>query len=193
MDTPMPVAIIVHGGAGTLTPERIGPTREGCQEAAQIGWNILKQGSSALDAVEAAVRALEDNPHYNAGVGSCLTAEGNIEMDAGIMEGHRLQVGAVSAVELIKNPISLARKVLESQHVLLNGRGAQDFARQHGISSCSFKELLTERQYNNWLKVRAAEGIDNEEPRYHRREIARLTAREHRVPQRKSRKKSMAR
>src|SRR6476660_10461361 len=99
----MPVAIIVHGGAGTLTPERIDPTQEGCKEAALIGWNILQQGGSSLDAVEAAVRALEDNPNFNAGIGSCLTVEGNIEMDAGIMEGHSLQVGAVSAIELIKN------------------------------------------------------------------------------------------
>ena len=173
----MPVTIIVHGGAGTLTPERIAPTQEGCKEAALVGWQILTQGGTALDAVEAAVRALEDNPLYNAGVGSCLTAEGNIEMDAGIMEGHSLQVGAVAGVELIKNPISLARKVLESPHVLLNGRGAREFARQHDIPFCTFKDLLTERQYQNWLKVRAEQGIDDQEPRYHRREIGRLAAR----------------
>lgn len=174
----MPVSIIVHGGAGTLTPERLEITQEGCKEAVLIGWRILQQGGSALDAVEAAVRALEDNPNFNAGVGSCLTSEGNIEMDAGIMEGHTLQVGAVAAVELIKNPIVLARKVLESPHVLLIGLGAQGFARQQAIPACTFEELWTERQYNNWLKARGEQdGADEDEPRYHRREIARLNAR----------------
>ncbi len=178
----MPVSIIVHGGAGTLTPERLEITQEGCKEAVLIGWQILQRGGSALDAVEAAVRALEDNPNFNAGVGSCLTAEGNIEMDAGIMEGHTLQVGAVAAVELIKNPIVLARKVLESPHVLLIGAVAQEFARQQAIPTCTFEELWTERQHNNWLKARGeqnkeGEGDEEDEPRYHRREIARLAAR----------------
>jgi beta-aspartyl-peptidase (threonine type) len=172
----MPVTIIVHGGAGTLTPERLEITQEGCKEAVLIGWQILQRGGSALDAVEAAVRALEDNPNFNAGVGSCLTAEGNIEMDAGIMEGHTLQVGAVAAVELIKNPIGLARKVLEGPHVLLIGPGAQEFAREHAISACTFEELWTQRQHDNWLKARA-EQDNSAEPRYHRREIARLAAR----------------
>jgi beta-aspartyl-peptidase (threonine type) len=181
----MPVTIIVHGGAGTLTPERFEITREGCKEAVLIGWHILQRGGSALAAVEAAVRALEDNPNFNAGVGSCLTAEGNIEMDAGIMEGHTLQVGAVAGVELIKNPISLARKVLESPHVLLSGAGAQEFARQNAIPACTFEELWTERQYNNWLKARGEQGSDAE-PRYHRREIARRTARPERGPLGKS-------
>ena len=172
----MPVTIIVHGGAGTLTPERLEITQEGCKEAVLIGWQILQRGGSALDAVEAAVRALEDNPNFNAGVGSCLTAEGNIEMDAGIMEGHTLQVGAVAAVELIKNPIGLARKVLEGPHVLLIGPGAQEFACQHDIPSCTLEELWTQRQHDNWLKARA-EQDSSTEPRYHRREIARLAAR----------------
>jgi beta-aspartyl-peptidase (threonine type) len=181
----MPVTIIVHGGAGTLTPERLEITQEGCKEAVLIGWHMLQRGGSALDAVEAAVQALEDNPNFNAGVGSCFTAEGNIEMDAGLMEGHTLQAGAVAGVELIKNPISLARKVLESPHVLLVGAGAQAFARQHAIPACTFEELWTERQYNNWLKARGEQGSDPE-PRYHRREIARLGARPERGPHGKS-------
>src|SRR5438067_7433907 len=109
----MPIAIIVHGGAGTVTPDRVEIVQEGCGEAALNGWRILQAGGSALDAVEAAVRSLEDNPQYNAGTGACLTSDGNIELDAGIMEGHTLQAGAVACVELIKNPISLAREVLE--------------------------------------------------------------------------------
>src|SRR5436853_6052508 len=124
----MSVAIVVHGGAGTISPERIGTGMAGCHEAAQVGMRILEQGGTALDAVEAAVRALEDNPNFNAGTGACLTTEGTIQLDAGIMDGHVLGVGAVADVELIKNPISLARKVLESPHVLLVGKGAQQFA-----------------------------------------------------------------
>src|SRR6516165_7242779 len=148
----MPIAIIVHGGAGTVTPDRTEIVQQGCREAAMIGWRILQTGGSALDAVEAAVRALEDNPEYNAGTGSCLTSDGNIELDAGIMEGHTLQVGAVACVELIKNPISLARVILESPHVLLVGKGAQAFAQEQGIPQCTFEDLLTERQYQIWLE-----------------------------------------
>lgn len=146
----MPIAIIVHGGAGTITPDRAEILQEGCREAVRIGWRVLQAGGSALDAVEAAVRALEDNPYYNAGTGACLTTEGSIELDAGIMDGHRLQVGAVAYVERIKNPISLARKVLESPHVLLVGKGALEFAQEQGIPLCTLEELVTERQYQLW-------------------------------------------
>ena len=96
----MTIAIIVHGGAGTVTPDRAEIVQEGCKEAALVGWRILQAGGSALDAVEAATRSLEDNPEYNAGTGACLTSDGNIELDAGIMEGHTLQVGAVACVEM---------------------------------------------------------------------------------------------
>jgi len=98
----MPIAIIVHGGAGNVSPERSEGVQEGCKEAVLAGWHILQAGGSALDAVEAAVRSLEDNPMFNAGTGACLTSDGNIELDAGIMDGHTLQVGAVACVELIK-------------------------------------------------------------------------------------------
>lgn len=169
----MPIAIVVHGGAGTIAADRLEVAQAGCREAVMIGWRMLQAGSSALDAVEATVRALEDNPNYNAGTGSCLTAEGNIEMDAGIMEGHTLRVGAVAVVELVKNPIVLARRVLESPHVLLAARGAREFALEQGIPLCSREDLLTERQYNNWLKACAKQqgGQSSEEPRFHRREV----------------------
>ncbi len=118
----MPSAIIVHGGAGAIPPELSEVYQAGCKEAALIGWRILQAGGAALDAVEAAVRSLEDNPYYNAGTGAGPTEEGKVELDAGMMDGYRLDVGAVADVERIKNPISLARKVLESPHVLLVGR-----------------------------------------------------------------------
>ena len=175
----MPIAIIVQGGAGIVTPERAEGVQEGCKEAALVGWRILQAGGSALDAVEAAVRSLEDNPMYNAGTGACLTSDGNIELDAGIMEGHTLQVGAVACVELIKNPISLAREVLASPHVLLVGKGVQEFALERGIHLCEIDELATERQYQIWLEAKAqASGESEEEPRYHRREVASIEARE---------------
>ncbi len=174
----MPTAIIVHGGAGIVTPERFKGVQEGCKEATLVGWRILQAGGSALDAVEAAVRSLEDNPMFNAGTGACLTADGNIELDAGIMEGHTLQIGAVAGVELIKNPISLARKVLESRHVLLVGKGAQEFAQEQGIPLCAFEDLLTERQYRIWLDNKAqVNGESAGEPRHHRREVASIEAR----------------
>ncbi len=174
----MSMAIIVHGGAGTITADRAETVQAGCRDAALIGWRILENGGSALDAVEAAVRALEDNPNYNAGKGACLTADGRIELDAGIMNGEKLNVGAVACVEYIKNPISLARKVMESPHVLLVGRGAQEFALEQGIPQCSFGDLLTERQYKRWKEAQSAGAETEEEPRYHRREVNRGSPRE---------------
>lgn len=146
----MPIAIIVHGGAGDIASERIEDAQTGCKEAALIGWHVLQAGGTALDAVEAAVRALEDNPNFNAGTGACLTIDGNIQLDAGIMDGHGLHTGAVADVELIKHPISLARKVLQSPHVMLVGKGAQQFAQEHNIPLCHLEDLLTERQYRRW-------------------------------------------
>jgi L-asparaginase / beta-aspartyl-peptidase len=175
----MPIAIIVHGGAGNVTSDRAESKQMGGKEAALAGWRILQAGGSALDAVEAAVRSLEDNPVFNAGTGACLTSDGSIELDAGIMEGHTLQVGAVAGVELIKNPVSLARKVLESPHVLLVSTGAQEFAREQGIPLCAFEDLVTERQYQIWLENKAQAASESpKEPRHHRREVGSLAARE---------------
>lgn len=156
----MPIAIIVHGGAGKAIPERFEVLQAGCREAALAGWHVLQDGGSALDAVEAAVRSLEDNPDFNAGTGACLTTEGNIELDAGMMEGHTLQVGAVADVECIKNPISLARKVLESPHVLLVGKGAQQFAQEQGIALCKLEDLITARQYAIWEALRSGQTLE---------------------------------
>ena len=167
----MSMAIIVHGGAGSVTPDRAEIVQAGCKEAVLIGWGVLENGGSALDAVEAAVRALENNPNYNAGTGACLTADGRIELDAGIMEGKGLRVGAVASVEFIKNPISLARKVMDSPHVLLVGKGAQTFAQEQRMPLCTFEDLLTERQYLRWKEDQSEEATSEEEPRYHRREV----------------------
>ena len=138
----MSMAIVVHGGAGTIAPDRVEIAHAGCKEAALLGWAVLQTGGSALDAVEAAVRALEDNPNFNAGTGACLTEDGRIELDAGIMVGEGLHVGAVANVELIKHPISLARKVMDTSHVLLVGRGARAFA----LESWFYENFVAELQ-----------------------------------------------
>jgi beta-aspartyl-peptidase (threonine type) len=172
------IALIVHGGAGDIPIERHAGAQQGCRLAALAGWQVLQAGGSSLDAVEVAVRALEDNPAFNAGTGACLSAEGKIELDAGIMDGRSLAVGAVAGVELIKNPISLARKVLISPHVLLIGGGAEHFAREQGIAPCTFDELLTERQYQLWQAYLARHGLSPDKPGMIRRQIATLAARD---------------
>src|SRR5262249_38920306 len=115
------------------------------------------------------------------GTGACLTIDGAIELDAGIMEGHTLEVGSVANVELIKNPITLARRVLESPHVLLVNQGAQDFAIELGMQLCKREDLLTERQYERWVRAREeilTPGDTEEEPRYLRREVGFVRSRE---------------
>ena len=128
--------IAIHGGAGTLvkgmmTPELEARYKAALQHALSEGYIILEQGGSALDAVEAAVKHLEDSPLFNAGKGSVFTAEGSHEMDASIMDGKNTSAGAVSLITGIKNPVSLARDVMEkSEHVFLAGEGAMRFAKE---------------------------------------------------------------
>jgi beta-aspartyl-peptidase (threonine type) len=129
----MPLAIIVHGGAGHIAPARFAVAQQGCAAAAQAGWGVLRAGGSALEAVTAAVVSLEDNPTFNAGTGAVLTREGHAELDAGIMDGATLDVGAVAGVRRVKNPILLAREVLKMPQVLLLGDGAEAVAEQQAI------------------------------------------------------------
>jgi beta-aspartyl-peptidase (threonine type) len=129
----MPLALIVHGGAGAIAPHRFAAAKAGCAAAAQIGWEMLRQGGSALEAVTAAVVALEDNPTFNSGTGAVLTKDGHAELDAGIMEGASLGVGAVAGLRRIKNPIVLARHVLALPQVLLLGEGAEELAAARGM------------------------------------------------------------
>ncbi|HKB48920.1 MAG TPA: isoaspartyl peptidase/L-asparaginase, partial [Ktedonobacterales bacterium] len=148
----MPLALIVHGGAGTIAPEHFASARAGCHDAVLAGWRVLTAGGSALDAVQAAVVALEDNPAFNAGTGAVLTADGRAQLDAGMMQGSDLAVGAVAGVERIKNPILLARKVLHSPHALLAGPGAEQFALDHSLPLCDPEELVTPAQYARWRR-----------------------------------------
>ena len=148
----MSLALIVHGGAGTIAPERFDGARTGCHDAVLAGWAVLAAGGTALDAVQAAVMALENNPSVNAGTGAVLTADGRAQLDAGMMSGADLAVGAVAGVERIKNPILLAREVLQSEHVVLAGLGAEQFAVEQGMSLCDPEELVTPAQYARWRR-----------------------------------------
>jgi beta-aspartyl-peptidase (threonine type) len=144
-------AIIVHGGAGPIKDDSLPARLEGCKTAALAGWKILEQGGSALDAVEAAVVVLEDSPLFNAGTGSALNILGEIEMDAAIMEGQSLRAGAVAVVSGIKNPIKLARRVMEDgRHVMLVGEGASLFARQIGFPEYAPEALIVDREKKRW-------------------------------------------
>jgi beta-aspartyl-peptidase (threonine type) len=145
-------AIIVHGGAGSIPPERYAAAAEGCRAAALAGWRVLQSGGSALDAVQTAIIVLEDDPGFNAGTGAVLTADGRAQLDAGIMNGADLHAGGVAGLERVKNPIALARRVLESPHVLLMGTGAEQFAVESGIALINPAELVTPAQYARWQR-----------------------------------------
>lgn len=146
----MAIALIVHGGAGTIQPARYDACRAGCREATLAGWEILRSGGSAMDAAVRAVVVLEDNPNFNSGTGSSLNALGKVETDAGVMDGTTLDVGSIATVEHIKNPILLARLVLQSQHVMLTGAGAESFAQEHGMALCLQEDLITPAQLERW-------------------------------------------
>src|SRR5512138_1929757 len=161
---PPAATLIVHGGAGDLGPDdpassggADAPRLEGVRRACAAGWAILGGGGSALDAVEAAVRILEDDPTFNAGTGATLGSTGEIELDASIMDGAALRCGAVAAVRDVKNPVTLARAVMErSEHVLLAGDGASAFAREVGIPAHPGSLLVTSRQRARWEAARRA-------------------------------------
>jgi beta-aspartyl-peptidase (threonine type) len=136
---PQPVAIAIHGGAGVIeraqmTPEREASYRAGLEVALNAGYTILEQGGTSVDAVAAAVRTMEDDPQFNAGRGAVLDAHGDAELDAAIMDGNGPRAGAVAGVRHVKNPIDLARLVMDkSPHVLLVASGAEEFALEQGV------------------------------------------------------------
>ncbi len=152
--TPQP-ALIVHGGAWDIPDHAVEACQEGCRRALEAGWNVLKKGGSAVDAVEAAIVVLEDAPIFDAGIGSHLNRDGVVQLDAMLMRGDTLKAGAVSAVERIRNPIRLARAVMEkSEHMMLVGLGAEQFAQENGFPLCDPKELIVEREAAAWRRFR---------------------------------------
>lgn len=150
----MALALIVHGGAGDIAPDGIEPHRSGVARAASKGWQVLKDGGSALDAVEAAIVAMEDDPAFDAGFGSYLNQGGMVEMDASVMDGRTLDAGAVAGVQRIRNPIRLARHVLTSPFTFLIGPGAEAFAQQAGIPLVENADLRTREQLALWEECR---------------------------------------
>lgn len=154
------IALAIHGGAGTIlkskmTAELEAAYKEALRSSLQKGYALLNAGGSALDAVEMAVRELEDCPLYNAGRGAVFTAEGRNELDASIMWGKDLSAGAVAAVSCLKNPVVAARAVMEkSDHVLLAGKGAEEFAKLHGLDIVSPDYYFTMERWEALLKIR---------------------------------------
>ena len=145
--------LILHGGAGRPAPDRAEASREGILAAAAIGRGVLDSGGSALEAVELTVRALEDDPTFNAGFGSVLNAEGEVEMDAAIIDGATLDFGGVAAVKGLRHPISVARALLKEKPILLAAEGARRFAEQIGAETCAPEAMIAPRR-------RAQLGVD---------------------------------
>lgn len=159
--------LVIHGGAGymnleKMTTEQINSAKDGLQQALYAGEEILSNGGSALDAVEASIRILEDHPSFNAGRGAVFNAEGRIELDASIMDGSNRMAGAIAGVHTIKNPISTARKVMQaSPHVLLIGEGAEKFAAEQGMDLVDPSWFFTEESWLEYQRIkeqREAEG-----------------------------------
>jgi beta-aspartyl-peptidase (threonine type) len=158
-----PLAIVIHGGAGVInradmTPEREAQYRAGLEAARDAGYAVLEKGGTSLDAVTAAVRSMEDNPLFNAGIGAVLNRDGEAELDSSVMDGKTLRAGAVAGVKHVKNPIELARAVMEkSPHVLMAGQGAEEFALQHGFVLVPNTYLRTEARQRQREKAQQEE------------------------------------
>jgi len=151
-------ALALHGGAGTISQDLPDSVKQqyydGLEQALRAGEVILRDGGSALDAVEYVVRNLEDNPLFNAGRGAVFTKEGRHELDAAIMDGSTLGAGALTGLTTVKNPISLARKVMtDSPHILFSGEGAETFADQTDVERVDNDYFHTERRYRQWERA----------------------------------------
>ena len=154
----VPPVLVIHGGAGVIkremTPAKEQAVRTAMTQALQNGYARLKAGDSALDAVAAAITVLEDDPNFNAGKGAVFTHDGTNELDAAIMDGNTLRAGAVAGVQRVKNPILLARAVMEqSPHVMLSGAGAEAFAKEHGIALVDPSYFRTEARWQQLQKA----------------------------------------
>ncbi|MBA2731905.1 MAG: isoaspartyl peptidase/L-asparaginase [Acidobacteria bacterium] len=165
------IGFAIHGGAGTILKSEMSAEREReyrakLTEALMTGYNILKKGGAGLDAVEATIRMMEDSPLFNAGKGAVFTNAGTNELDASIMDGSTLKAGAVASLKHIKNPISLARLVMEkSRHVMMVGEGAETFAKQQGIELVPQSYFYTESRWKALQREKALEEKNNKAPK----------------------------
>jgi beta-aspartyl-peptidase (threonine type) len=161
----MKPALIVHGGAWDIPDAAVAACKSGCQRALTTAWRILDAGGSALDAIEAAVVILEDDPVFDAGYGSHLNLDGRVECDAIVMDGSTLRAGAVATLQHVRNPVRLARKVLENcPHMMLVAEGAERFAHEQGIKLCANEELVTDAEREAWSKCK----MDKHASAFHR-------------------------
>ncbi len=153
----MPFAIVVHGGAGDIPAAQRTERAAGIYQAVKAGYDQLAAGAAAVDAVQSAVMLMEDLPIFNAGRGSCLTSAGTIEMDAGLMDGCDLRIGAVACISQVAHPIAVARLVMDkSDHILFAAAGAEVFAQAHGVETVPLAALLTERRRQELEKMKAS-------------------------------------
>lgn len=158
-------AIVIHGGAGTMSRDKMTPEmdkeyRAALTEALEAGKKILTQGGSSLDAVESAIRIMEDNPLFNAGKGAVFTHEGKNELDASIMDGSNLAAGSVACVKDIKNPITAARRVMtNSPHVMMTGTGASQFAKEQGLDIVPPSYFYTEKRFRDLQELLKKDSI----------------------------------
>jgi beta-aspartyl-peptidase (threonine type) len=158
-------AIIIHGGAGTILKKNMTPEREQAykaklEEAIRVGYNILNNGGSSLDAVVKTINVMEDSPLFNAGKGAVFTNAETNELDASIMDGKTLNAGASAGTTTVRNPIDLARAIMEkSEHVMLSGKGAETFAKEQGLTIVEPEYFFTERRFNSLKRVKEREVI----------------------------------
>ena len=154
-----PLTIVIHGGAGALAPGRYSPEEEAAynaklSEALNVGYAVLEDGGSAVDAVVAAIVLMEDSPLFNAGKGAVFTRDGENELDAAIMRGDTLNAGAVAGVRKVKNPIKLAFEVMEnSEHVMFAREGAETFAKKRGLERVKEKYFYTDRRWRTYKEA----------------------------------------
>ena len=146
----MTLAIIVHGGAKTISEDKAAANNAGCLAAVEAGWAVLNSGGTAEEAVEAAIRVLETDQTFNASLGAVLNTEGEVELDAAIMEGATLGWGAVAAVQGVRHPISVARKIMDEKPRLLVARGAERFAADNGAEMCAKQDLIADEVWQEW-------------------------------------------
>lgn len=158
--------LVIHGGAGTILKENMSDSLEGAykeklEEAIRAGHSILEKGGTSMEAVTAAINIMEDSPLFNAGKGAVFTNQGTNELDASVMDGKTLNAGAVSGVTTIKNPIDLAVAVMnKSEHVMLSGNGAEQFAQEQGIQQVAPSYFYTERRFNSLQRAKKREEIE---------------------------------
>jgi beta-aspartyl-peptidase (threonine type) len=171
--------IVIHGGAGTILKTDMTPALEqaysdGLQQALDLGYAVLEQGGTAVNAVKAALVILEDNVLFNAGRGSVFTKKGVQEMDAAIMDGSDLSAGAIAGVRNVRNPIELATEVMRnSNHVFLSGKGANDFAIKQGVKLEPDEYFFSQFRYDQWKAIRDSDTYSLDHTNHHLEELMR--------------------